>query len=190
MKKPFLLIFSLFHLSAPCVFANDISVFEIEGISIGDSLLDYFSEKTIKDSIMHDYYYNNKFAKVEFWNLDLEKYDVLSAHIKPNDKKYIIYDLSGAILFKENVSDCYVEKNKIDNELITLFGYALRNDSGRQFHWADETNRSIYERVDYEFPSGNSIKIICYDWSLAIGHTDHLSIGIETREFNEWLQNF
>ena len=33
------------------VFAEDISDFEIEGISIGDSLLDYFSEKEIKESL-------------------------------------------------------------------------------------------------------------------------------------------
>ncbi len=36
----------LFSLSAPS-FADDIRDFEIEGMSIGDSLLDYFSEEEI-----------------------------------------------------------------------------------------------------------------------------------------------
>ena len=190
MKKLLILLFSLFLLSSPSVFADDISDFSIEGISIGDSLLDYFSEKTIQDNTKHDYYKNDNFDKVEFWNLDLEKYDVLSAHIKLNDKNYIIYELSGAILFEDNISDCYFEKNKIDDELNLLFGNALRYDSGRQFHWADETNRSTYDRVDFEFPSGDSIDIICYDWSVAKGHTDHLSVGMGTKEFSNWLSRF
>ena len=97
MKKLLILLFSLFFLSSLSVFADDISDFQIEGMSIGDSLLDYFSEKTIQDSIFHDYYKEykegNKFIRVEFWKLDLDIYDVLSAHIKPNDKNYINYEL-------------------------------------------------------------------------------------------------
>ena len=42
----FVLLFS------PSVLAEDISDFQIEGISIGDSLLDYFSDEEIKNNIM------------------------------------------------------------------------------------------------------------------------------------------
>ena len=44
MKKLLIILFSLFFLSSPSVFADDISDFQIEGISIGDSLLDYMTE--------------------------------------------------------------------------------------------------------------------------------------------------
>ena len=44
MKKTLIILVSLF---SSLVFANDISDFQIEGISIGDSLLDYMSEKEI-----------------------------------------------------------------------------------------------------------------------------------------------
>ena len=40
-------------------------------MSLGDSLLDYFSEKKIQDGIQYDYYKkykSNKFVKVEFWD--------------------------------------------------------------------------------------------------------------------------
>ena len=47
MKKLLVLLLSLFFLSSPSVFADDISDFEIEGISIGDSLLDYMTEDEI-----------------------------------------------------------------------------------------------------------------------------------------------
>ena len=44
----------LFSFSAPS-FADDISDFEIEGISIGDSLLDYMSEEEIKENVVFVY---------------------------------------------------------------------------------------------------------------------------------------
>ena len=191
MKRLLILLFSLFFLSSPSVFAEDISDFKIEGMSIGDSLLDYFSEKTIQDSIFHDYYKKfkegNKFVRVEFWKLDMEIYDVLSAHIKPNDKNYIIYELSGAILFEENVSDCDFEQNKVENELNLLFDNTQKVDSGWRFHYGDDTGQSTYHRVDFYFPTGNSINITCYDWSLAKGYSDHLNVGLTAKELSSWL---
>ena len=47
MKKLLILLFSIFFLSSPSVFAEDISDFHIEGMSIGDSLLDYMTEDGI-----------------------------------------------------------------------------------------------------------------------------------------------
>ena len=45
----------LFSFSAPS-FGDDISDFQIEEMSIGDSLLDYFSEDVIKNNIRKNYY--------------------------------------------------------------------------------------------------------------------------------------
>ena len=58
--------------------------------------------------------------------------------------------------------------------------------------WAFVANGSSGAQyyVDFDFPSGNSIKIICYDWSEAIGYNDHLSVGIETKELTDWLHSF
>ena len=51
MKKLLILLFSILLLSSPSVFAEDISDFQIEGISIGDSLLDYMTEEKILKEI-------------------------------------------------------------------------------------------------------------------------------------------
>jgi len=51
MKKLLILLFSFFLLISPSVFADDISDFEIEGISIGDSLLDYMTKEEILQAI-------------------------------------------------------------------------------------------------------------------------------------------
>ena len=171
--------------------ADDIRDFEIEGISIGDSLLDYYSEGEIKKNIMNEYYKykNNKFKKVEFWDLKMDLYDVLAFHIKTNDNKFIVHSIAGAILYRDNIEDCYKKKNDILNELKELFPTAIEFDSGRQIHPADNTQKSSYDRVDLNFKSGDNVRLICYDWSKKIGNVNHLSVGIETKEFAYWLSN-
>ena len=72
MKKLLILLFSSFLLGSPSVFAEDISDFEIEGISIGDSLLDYMTENEILEGIddAEIYYFlnePNKFVEIFFF---------------------------------------------------------------------------------------------------------------------------
>ena len=56
--------------------ADDISDFEIEGMSIGDSLLDYFSEEEIKDN-KRNYVKNKKYYVVGEGAFNLKIYDQL-----------------------------------------------------------------------------------------------------------------
>ena len=89
MKKLLILLFSIFLLSSPSVFADDISDFTIEGISIGDSLLDYMTEEEILKQIEKNkdiyYYLNepNKYAEV-FFDKNLQTYGGISFFIKNN----------------------------------------------------------------------------------------------------------
>ena len=91
-------LLTLFVLLIPSsVFADDISDFEIEGMSIGDSLLDYLSKKEINNNIVeiYDYYNNQDFTTVQLSNHRiLTQYDGLQINIKRKDQKYIIYALS------------------------------------------------------------------------------------------------
>ena len=90
MKKLLILLFSIFLLSSSSVFADDISDFEIEGISIGDSLLDYMTEVEILKEIelnIERFPYLNKPYKYVQVNLDtaLQTYDLLSFLVKKSD---------------------------------------------------------------------------------------------------------
>ena len=74
-----ILIFSFQFLAK----ANDIRDFEIEGLSIGDSLLNFASEKKIKSSISNNQYPNDKYTiYMADKLLDLKKYDFLAATVK------------------------------------------------------------------------------------------------------------
>ena len=81
----------LFSFSTPS-FGDDISKFQIEGMSIGDSLLDYFSKKQIINNKVDYSYKNNDFYAVKFDNLiSSETYDGGEVYLKTNDENYIIY---------------------------------------------------------------------------------------------------
>ena len=87
--------------------ADDISEFEIEGISIGDSALKFFSEKDIKNN-SRNYFKKKDYTPVENSNYSFfETYDYVDLSFKTGDPKYIIVRLSGAISFKNNFIPVY-----------------------------------------------------------------------------------
>ena len=78
--------------------ADDISDFQIEGMSVGDSLLSYFTESEIKKRINSD---NTFFYKKDFMAISLsyktgkfKTYDDVGVILKQNDKQYKIYSLN------------------------------------------------------------------------------------------------
>ena len=111
MKK-ILIIFVLLFSSS--VLADDISDFQIEGISIGDSLLDYLPREEIVKQVAESkdwyYYLTYDFAEVIIRsNLKIYKDD--SVFVKPNDKEYLIHSVRGTIEIND-LSEC-LEKQKI-----------------------------------------------------------------------------
>ena len=81
----FLILFS-FHTSS---LVADIRDFEIDGIAIGDSLLDYFSEKEIKDNIVtNPIIKSKKFTYVQTNSRNSKIYDEFDFWYKTNDKNW------------------------------------------------------------------------------------------------------
>ena len=109
--KNFLTIFVLFFSSS--VVAGDISEFEIEGMSIGDSLLDYFSETEIKSFRSYSYD-DNQFYSIDIINSSLifKIYHGVQVQIKTNDRKYILHGISGALFYKDNEFNICMKKLK------------------------------------------------------------------------------
>ena len=74
---------------------DDIRDFEIEGMSIGNSLLDYFSKEVILERMKTDYA-SKKFSRLDSFKEDDANfinytiYDGMQFHFKTKDKKFII----------------------------------------------------------------------------------------------------
>ena len=105
----------------------DIRDFEIEGISIGDSLLDYFSKSNIDKEIRSEFstkYKNNRFillgvGQTKEFSLfkKLKQFDEVEVTINPSDKNYIVQGLSGIMLCHNNIEKCMVTKDDIIDDL-------------------------------------------------------------------------
>ena len=107
--------------------ADDIRDFDIEGISIGDSLLDHFKIKTIKSARKYTYK-DNKFYSIDIWSDRFNQYAAIQFHLKKNDKKYIIQSLSGTLVFgqlgiydSKSKDECKNKKKLIMNSVSSLF---------------------------------------------------------------------
>ena len=175
------------------VIAQDISDYEIEGINVGDSLLDFLSVTEIQKYTKHNYYpgSDKRFLTVEFYKGDTEiikKYDALQIIFKNNDKNFIIYGLTAAY-FLENMSQCIEETNQIIKGLeISIKDYEkIEIDF---IHPRDTSGESIVKGYDYNLSLYDYIQVACYDWSDEMQYSDNLRIEISHSEFTIWRDDY
>ena len=192
MKKFLAILILIFTLQTPSL-ADDISDFEIEGMSIGDSLLDYFSKKEIKDNTLTDYYTNNEYTPVEFFQLSSFKtYDTVGLKYKTDDKKYIIVGISGTLFCEKNIEKCNKKQKEIDLKISNMFENAQK-DVSKDKHAADKSGKSTTSQINYWFKSKEVVSIELIDWSEKItnekGWTDNVSVVFYTSDFAQWVIN-
>jgi hypothetical protein len=205
MKKIITLLFSIFFLYSPSVFADDISDFEIEGISIGDSLLDYMSEDEILEEIENSeryYYLNepNKFAEI-YLNKGVSTYDNLSVFIKTEssnqyitnkNEKYSIQSIRGMITFIEDFDACMIQRDEILEFFPKIFQNTQKEEK-KIIHSADPSGDSISDGVYFYFDSGALIYSACIDYEetfrIEKNWSDTLNVVIQTEEIVNWFRN-
>ena len=167
--------------------ADEINEISIEGISVGESALKYFSKQDIKNNSW-DYYKNKKFTPVQNKGFSFFKqYDAVDFDFKTNDKDYLIHSLSGVIFFKkEDIKKCFKMMNEIDIEISKVLQSFKRSDKATWIHDIDPTGKSKFTDIYYESESG-TVTITCYDYSeeqIAKGSGNHLAVMIS---LNEWV---
>ena len=144
--------------------ANDIKDFEIEGISIGDSLLDFFSKSEI-DNIQKGFYPSSK--KFFIILLPIKNsliYDKIVASLKTDDEKYIIQSIGGAIDTYRNTKKCLEKQLEIKKDIINLFPEINYDDYTFEYP-QDTIGKSLATITDFVFKSGGEIRVFCNDWS-------------------------
>ena len=176
--------------------ADDIRNFEIEGISIGDSLLEYFSKNNLDEEIRSKFakYKDNKFIGLGVGQTKefplfkkLNQFDELSITIKPNDKNYVVQGLSGEILCYNNIDKCVSDKDRVINDLKNTF------DGVEVVKWErkyppDKTGKSIIY--------GNTLEASNLDFSISVSvfdmsddeFNDTLRVAIRNKEFDEFIK--
>jgi hypothetical protein len=166
--------------------ADDIRDFEIEGMSIGGSALDFFSELDIKNN-SKDYYRDKTFTPVQNDKYPFFKtYDAVDFNFKTGDKKYVFQNINGILFYDNNIQDCYKKMDSITNDIEANLKYLKKHIKQVFTHPADKTGKSKFTQTRFDLKDGY-ILIICYDYSVDNGSQDHLSVSIDTKEFNDWV---
>jgi hypothetical protein len=195
MKRLFLILILTLSFQS-LIRADDISDFELEGMSIGDSLLDYFSKDEIEDYLMLDYYtnlpknYREIYGIVEFKRLPRFKtYTNVTMDFFKKDNEFIIRTISG-VIFVNNAEECHDKQNQIDDELSKVFKNTSR-ETNQNNHSFDKTGNSKTKAINYWFDNDDLVTLICTDWSNEItsGYKwdDNLALEIKSKEFNNFL---
>ena len=171
--------------------ADDIRDFQIEGMSIGDSLLDHLTEDEIINSKRNYFKDQRKYYVVAKFK-NLKKYEVVDIYLKSGDKKYIIRTLGG--LMTSNLNKCLETKKKIKKEFDEIFSN-LKSAEYIKKHEFDKSGKSKqYQQVYYfgdESKRDNHIRIECDNWSKKIkkekSFEDGLNIVAMTTEILDWI---
>ena len=192
MKRLSLYLFLiLFSFQTPS-WADDIRDFQIEGMSVGDSLLDYLTEEEIKNKEKY-IYENNKFIAIIISKPSFELYEDVQIVYESSNKK--IHNLEGMIYYEKNIKDCYNKKDEIVSELTEFFTNKVKIWSQNNVKYdGDKSGKSKFSAVNFDFDIGGSVRVICYDFeekiSIEKGWTDSLAVSINSIEFDKYISTF
>ena len=165
--------------------ADDIRDFQIEGISIGDSLLDYFS----KDEINNNYSESRLFKDTNFSRSCFKRsnstYEKLCIDFKNNTNK-IIHGVQGLIRYKKiNNPACLNKLREIDKEFSNIFKNLNRKDWG-PLKLPPRTDEDSYHPIIYKFAAGSKAQIGCYFYKKY--DSSHLRVVLYTKEMSKIIK--
>ena len=174
----FLILFSL----QPPSQADDIRDFQIEGMSIGDSLLDYFSEEEINNAT-DESYKDKLFITKTMLPKNPNIYDGFQLTYKNSDKKKNLYAVVGVKDFSNNIKKCKKEMEEIVSELSLLFPLATKKDWGKY-----DMSKGHYFPVTFDFKDSSRAMAACFDWNKKSGIQDDLKVSLYTAEYRKYLK--
>lgn len=179
------------------IWSDEITNFQIEGMSVRDSLLKYYTENEILNNIEDNSYDDDEFYQVYLTDSNFKTYEGLQINLMKGDNNFIIYSISGGLFFENDIENCKNKLNEIVNQISQLLVNAKKTDSGTYDTQFDPTGESKTTAVYFEigeYDQGiDTIMIYCSDWSKRIEQelnwTDSLRVSIDTKEYDFWINN-
>jgi len=170
--------------------ASNINDFQVEEISVGDSLLKHFSRDEIEKSKQEiSYYSEKKFGVLTFYKNSLKEYDAVSVTVKPGDPNYKIYSISGRIRYDNKLSECKNKMKIILKDISKILNNAKYQKENHPHH-ADTSGKSLTHGYVFYLERG-AIDLYCVDWSREYESksksVDFLSLVIHSQEMREFL---
>jgi hypothetical protein len=175
--------------------ADDIRDFEIEGISVGDSLLDFLDKLDLTKKIIEEYPKNIYPGSEKFYGLRINKklgeYDNFGVLLKKNDEKYVVYILRGKKIFDNRLIDCQNYKKKVVKSFKKLLTDVKSNDYTHNYQL--DGGKSVSYITGFSLKDKSAIRVYCDNWSTITEKKkrwkDSLSVEISTAEGLHWINN-
>ena len=187
MRIFILLLVLIFSLQS-WIKADDISDFEIEGISIGENIKKKMSKKEIKQYTINYFNDTRQYYIVGMVN-NLNQYDQLELYLKTNDNNYKIKTIVAGIHFNDLIA-CLEQKKLVVKDLDQIFG-DIEKVSGKKKHEADPKGNSYHYIDQYNIDFPTHIRVECTEFSKEMIDsgmaTNSLNIVVMTKEINDWI---
>ena len=191
MIKKFLVILLLSSFLITPLKADDIRDFEIEGLSVGDSLLTLANKEKIKKTIADQQYPNDKFLVYNLEMLvDLKMYDYGTVSTKKNDSNYITTNISGIVRYNK-LDECLKLKDEIQTEIEKIFKSVNKQETNFASRQDETGNSKVYGVQNYfkPYPSDEAITINCYHFTPESGIERTLKVSVNTHEYAYFIIN-
>ena len=169
--------------------ADDIENFQIEKISIGDSLLDHFSIKFINKNKKPVKVGKKKFKEynVVYKKKDNQVYDLVRLVFRTDNTKYIISEIIGRKYYKNNINQCYKTQNIISNDIEKALQNSEKIETGVIKNKSYPNGDSYIKDMFFYLNNKDIISIKCYDYSKKdTRNKDRLNVKFFTREYLDW----
>ena len=182
MKRLFLILILTFSFQS-WVKAEDINEFEIEGMSIGDSLLSHMNKNLIVNEINNKdvaHYYEDDFVSISTWDIKnkFKTYDDVGVVLKIGDSQHKIFALEGTLYMDENsnIQKCHNKQNEIALDIKDSLN--LENNGDAWFVKKDnlQKHQRSVKYIDYELKDGGSIRITCYEILKGVRKNSNLNL--------------
>ena len=168
----------------------------MEGMSVGDSALDYFSKKELND-LMKFGFKTEEYAYVNISKEKLDTFDKGLILFKPEDIKFTIHSISGRIHFDKDISVCHKKQNEIVNELSQLFkNVSEKHDEGTFNYSADKSNKSKVTAINFILHDGGVAHVGCYNFTKEFLEKNNyepvqavLSMSVGSSEYDDFQSN-
>ena len=191
--KIFLICFSIFIFG--CEQKEYVKDFKVEGISVGDSLLTYFSEEHILEfqrkvdikgnpiNIEDNIYIDSSFDNFQF-----ETYQSLQAYYKVNDKDYTILTIGGAIFYGEDKQKCMNKLFEVRDILKEQYKTPKITENLNQVPYESDMGDTLYNDISFIFENNEMIMISCNDFDNELLNVqDYFDLQIYSAEITKYM---
>jgi len=182
----FFLIFIIFNLNH-AAHSEDIDQVELDGMSLGDSLLNFYSKKEIKENILQ-YFDNERDYYIVYYNKNLTQYNDFEIYLKTNDKNYEIKGINAGI-YPNNLDECIDTLEEIANDISISLNIVFKDDSSNHHYY-----KNSYINGRTTELNGGFLRIDCMffnerDKKLHPRLIDNLSVMLKSDEIEQWAQS-